>query len=123
MANRNGPELRADMRAEKRSGGASIEMLKTARHTTSRQYEKRSRSGIASVDQIAALTSVVEGRCWYLTGSHVALSTNLLALPPKIASTGLCLVAVDVHRISVVASDGPQSVGFSSAPEDYLKRI
>ena len=73
------------MRADKRSGGASIEMLKTARHTASRQNAKRSRSGIASVDQV-----IRDGRFGDALGSRVALSTNLLALPPKIAGTGRC---------------------------------
>jgi hypothetical protein len=77
--------VRADMRAENRSGGSSIEMLNTARHTASRQYEKRSRSGVASVDQIADAAVAAEGRSGRATGAHVALSTNLLALPPKIA--------------------------------------
>ena len=73
------------MRADKRSGGASIEMLKTARHTASRQNANRSRSGIASVDQVFR-----DGRFGDALGSRVALSTNLLALPPKIAGTGRC---------------------------------
>jgi hypothetical protein len=38
------------MRAEKRSGGASGEMLNSVLQIISRQYEKRSRSLIVSVD-------------------------------------------------------------------------
>lgn len=51
IAKRNGPELRTRTRAEKRSFGASGEMLKIVLQMISRQNEKRSRSGIVSVDQ------------------------------------------------------------------------
>jgi hypothetical protein len=51
IAKRSGPELRTRTRAENRSLGASGEMLKIVSQIVSRQNEKRSRSGIVSVDQ------------------------------------------------------------------------
>src|SRR5215831_18601639 len=75
------------MLAANRSGGASIEMLNTAWHTASRQYENRSRARAASVDQMftCALANPADS-----FEPRFALSANLLALPPKIARIGQC---------------------------------
>lgn len=71
------------MRAEKRSGGASIEILNIARQTASRQYEKRSRARVASVDHVST--------CTLADVTPFALSANLVALLAKIVRARRCM--------------------------------
>jgi hypothetical protein len=74
---RSGPQLRDVMRAENGSGSASIEMLKTAWQTASRQYEKRSRARTASVDQISTCVFAEEEVNFTRSiSAAVALSTD-----------------------------------------------
>ena len=70
------------MRAENPPGGDSVETLSTAWQTTSRQYEKRSRAWIVSVDQQSTFSTDASrsGRSIELC---FALSTNVIALLPK----------------------------------------
>ena len=76
------PELREAMRAEKPCGAASIVRLNIDWHSASRQYEKRSCSRIASVDQMCTCGFAADA----LFGSSVeplfALSAKWTALPP-----------------------------------------
>src|SRR5581483_3917089 len=97
VAKRNAPELRAEMRALNRSGGASIAMPKTARHTASRQYDMRSCVRMTSVDQNE------QSEQFELSSIYVvALSTMSSALRPKIDCVKLCRCAAlyTAHRQS-----------------------
>src|SRR5689334_17212929 len=79
VAKRSAPELRAEMRAVKRSGGASIEIPNTARQTASRQYDMRSCVRMTSVDQ-----NEQSEQSDVSSISVIALSTMSSALRPKI---------------------------------------
>src|SRR5215467_8057538 len=79
VAKRSAPELRAEMLAENCSGDASIEIPNTARHTVSRQNDKRSCVRMTSVDQDEQSEQFES-----LSISVVALSTMSSALRPKI---------------------------------------
>jgi hypothetical protein len=82
IANRSGPVLRTRTRAEKRSFGASDEILKIVVQMISRQNENRSRSGIESVDQ-KAMCAPVSNYGGYAQITTVAPSTSSLALQAK----------------------------------------
>src|SRR5256885_1505178 len=78
-AKRNGPAVRAVIRAENCSGTVSTEIPKTALHTLSRQYEDFSRAPSAPVDQMS--TCVAEADASAARVCPVALSTIFIALP------------------------------------------
>src|SRR5215471_4611451 len=99
MAKRSEPELCTVIRAENRSDGASGEMLNSVLQIISRQYEKRSRSLIASVDHetISALAHADAVHSWrecFSTKRPAVINENLFAFkhPPK--RTALMNIAI-----------------------------